>query len=96
MIQSLRELSERHDGRSLKLLGDGCLAAFEDPRSAVAFAAEVPASCRVGLALGLIDVVEGELVGRPVYEAVTLMRSAGAGEVRCSPVVETICSPSDA
>jgi class 3 adenylate cyclase len=41
LIRSLRDLSDAYDGRRLKLVGDGCIVAFEDPRSALAFADEV-------------------------------------------------------
>ena len=95
LIRSLRALSDRHDGRYLKLIGDGCLVGFEDPRAAIAFAHDVHESCRVGIALGLVEVVEGELAGRPVFDAHSLMRSAGAGEVRCCELTQAMCARSD-
>jgi class 3 adenylate cyclase len=93
LIESLRDLSDAHDGRHLKFLGDGCHVAFEDPRSALTFASRVHelGSFRVGVALGLVDVIEGELVGRPVFEAHLVMRTAGAGDTRCCPATQTIC-----
>jgi class 3 adenylate cyclase len=93
MIRSLRELSDEHDGRYLKLVGDGCAVGFDDPRAALAFAAAAHGGrCRVGIALGLVEVVEGELVGRPVFDAHALMRAAGAGEIRCCAAMDAICS----
>jgi class 3 adenylate cyclase len=95
LIHTLRELSDAHDGRHLKLLGDGCLVAFEDPRSARAFAERLQrlAIFRIGVSLGLVEAVEGELTGRTVYRASALMRTAGAGELRCCAVMEAVCAP---
>lgn len=93
LIESLRDLSDAHDGRHLKLLGDGCHVAFEDPRSALEFARRVHGlgSFRVGVALGLVEVIEGELVGRPVFEAHMVMRTAGAGDTRCCHAMQAVC-----
>lgn len=87
LIHALRTLSVTHDGRHLKLLGDGCLVAFDDPRSALAFADRVHdrGTFRVGVALGLVEEIEGELTGRTVFDAYSLMKAARPGEVnRCS------------
>jgi class 3 adenylate cyclase len=94
VIRSLRTLSDAHDGRYLKLLGDGCIVGFEDPRAARAFAAAAQRSSpwRIGVAIGLVDVVEGELVGHAVYEAHRLMRRAAPGETSYAPVVEELCA----
>jgi class 3 adenylate cyclase len=93
LLQSLRGLADEHDGRHLKLLGDGCLVAFEDPRAAVAFASGVHerGPFRIGIALGLVEDIGGELVGRTVVEAHALMRTGGVGDTHCSPVTEAVC-----
>jgi len=93
LIRSLRDLTDTHDGRFLKLLGDGCVVAFEDPRTALRFAADVMVggSFRIGIALGLVDVVDGELTGRTVFDAYRVMKLAAPGEVRCSEVTEAVC-----
>lgn len=93
LIRSLRDLADAHDGRFLKLLGDGCLVAFEDPRIARHFADDVMArgTFRIGIALGLVDVVEGELTGRTVFDAYRLRRLAAPGEVRCCEVTGAVC-----
>jgi len=93
LIRWLRDLSDDHDGRHLKLVGDGCLVAFEDPRAALAFADCVHerGAFRVGIALGLVEDVEGELTGRTVFEAVLLARAAGAGDVSCCKVMQSVC-----
>lgn len=94
LIRRLRALCERHDGRHLKFLGDGCAVGFEDPRAALAFAADVHAVARwrIGVAMGLVEVVEGELSGRPILEASSLVRRAAAGETRCCPAMEEVCA----
>lgn len=94
LIHSLRDLSDAHDGRHLKHVGDGCVVAFEDPRNALAFAHAVHrhGSFRVGVALGLIDEIEGELVGRTVFEAYSLMKTAGPGDVHCSAMMQSLCA----
>jgi class 3 adenylate cyclase len=92
LIQSLRDISDAHDGRHLKIVGDGCIVAFEDPRSALAFAEDVrrQGSFRVGVSLGLIEEIEGELAGRTVFKAHSLMKTAGAGEVRCCATMQSV------
>jgi class 3 adenylate cyclase len=93
LILSLRDLSDAHDGRHLKIVGDGCMVAFEDPRSALAFAEDVHrrGSFRVGVVLGLVEEIEGELAGRTVFKAHSLMKTAGPGEVRCCAAIESVC-----
>jgi class 3 adenylate cyclase len=96
LVDGLREATRAHDGRCLKLLGDGCLVAFEDPRRALAFADQVHGlgPFRIGVALGLIEDLGGELGGRTVMHAHRLMRPAGAGETRCCPVTQAVCGTS--
>ena len=93
LIESFRDLADAHDGRHLKIVGDGCMVAFEDPRSALAFTEDVHqrGSFRVGVALGLVEEIEGELTGRTVFKAHSLMRTAGAGDVRCCAAMESVC-----
>jgi class 3 adenylate cyclase len=90
----VRRPAGRVAGRFLKLLGDGCVVAFEDPRTAVAFAREVCSlpqfHLRAGVAAGLVDLVEGELTGVPFFEASQASRSATAGAVALSPVMRAL------
>jgi class 3 adenylate cyclase len=94
LIHALRALSDAHDGRHLKLLGDGCLVAFDDPRQAVAFARGVAdrGPFRVGVAVGIVEDVEGELSGGAVFTAHHLMRDADAGQVRCCELTQALCA----
>lgn len=93
LIETFRQLSEYSDGRYLKIVGDGCLVGFEDPRAAMEFARasieQLPV--RVGIALGVIDVVEGELTGRVVFDAYGLLRQASQGEIRVCPLMASVC-----
>jgi class 3 adenylate cyclase len=93
LIHGLRDLSDAHDGHHLKLLGDGCSVAFDDPRTALAFVQEVHGRgpFRVGVAVGLVELIEGELTGRTVFDAHRLMRHADPGETRCCGVVQALC-----
>jgi class 3 adenylate cyclase len=95
LITTLRELADQCDGRYLKILGDGCLVGFEDPRAAIDFARaateEMPV--RVGIALGVIDIVEGEMTGRAVFDAHGLVRHASQGEIRVCPLMSSMCGP---
>ena len=93
MIHALRDLSDVHDGRHLKLVGDGCMVAFEDPRTPLGSRDGVHdrGTFRVGVALGLVEDVEGELTGRTVFKAFSLMKTAGAGDVNRCSVMQTIC-----
>jgi class 3 adenylate cyclase len=93
LIGTLRELSSHHDGRYLKIVGDGCVVGFEDPRAALDFAtaARDRMRVRIGIAIGVIDVVAGELTGRVVFDAYQLMRAAGDGEIRSSPLMRAMC-----
>lgn len=94
LYRMLRRAGEEHDGRFLRLLGDGCVAAFDDPRAAIAFARQLCGHAdfrlRAGVAAGLVDVVEGELTGVPFYEAGTASKSAAAGDVVMTPLVEAL------
>lgn len=91
LFRTLRTAARAHDGRFLKLTGDGCMVAFEDPRAAVSFAkavcADTSKSFRGAVATGLVQIVEGELSGAPVLEAWEHVGKSRAGEVWIAPLV---------
>jgi class 3 adenylate cyclase len=91
LLRTLRTTAWAHDGRFLKLTGDGCMVAFEDPRAAVSFVNEVCAdismSLRGAVATGLVQIVEGELSGAPVLEAWEHVGPGPVGEVWLAPIV---------
>jgi class 3 adenylate cyclase len=85
---AMRRLGEAHKAASLKLLGDGCLLAFEDPVDGLAFAqklrgmvADAGLNIRAGVAAGRVQLVDGEVIGQAVFVAAELMRSARAGQI---------------
>lgn len=97
LFRRLRTTAHRHDGRFVKLMGDGGMAAFEDPRAALAFARELcgddgHALCGVVTA-GLVEVVEGELSGKAVFEAFARTSGLAPGSVWVSPIVEALSGP---
>jgi class 3 adenylate cyclase len=94
LYRAFRQAAASHDGRFLRLLGDGCVAAFEDPRQAVAFANQLCGlddfRLRAGVAAGLVDVVEGELTGVAFYEAGVASKGASEREVVLTPLVRAL------
>lgn len=94
LFQRLRAAAHHHDGRFVKLVGDGCMAAFEDPRAALAFARELCEDASLSLAVavtaGLVEVVEGELSGEVVFEAFVATRGLEPGTVWESPIVAAL------
>ena len=94
LLRTLRNATRAYDGRFLKLTGDGCMAAFEDPRAAVSFAngvcGEAAMSFRGAVAMGLVEIVEGELSGAPVLEVWDQIGHVPAGEVWVAPLVSGI------
>jgi class 3 adenylate cyclase len=84
---TLRTAAHDHEAVTLKLLGDGCLAAFEDPLEALAFVAsvaEVFAASRLvvraGLDAGRVEIADGEIIGEAVLTCADLCRRAAPGE----------------
>ena len=94
LFRAFREAANAHDGRFLKLVGDGCLAAFDGPHAALAFAqclADNPdLGVRASVAAGVVEIVEGELTGAAVFHAWTGVKQVGVGQVWVAPVVESL------
>lgn len=91
LFQRLRAVAHAHDGRFVRLTGDGCMAAFEDPRAARSFAQEICSGSSdpmvAAVTAGLVEVVEGELSGAAVFEAFAATRGLSPGTIWESPVV---------
>ncbi len=94
---SMRDLGEVHGATALKLLGDGCIAAFEDPLDCLAFAQDFRASAavdgfesKVGVDVGRVELTDGELIGAAVYRAHDLQRHASPGEIVLSAVLRDL------
>jgi class 3 adenylate cyclase len=97
LFRLLRAEANEHDGRYLKLVGDGCLVAFEDPRAALAFANSLcrrsELGVRAAISTGITDIVEGELSGAAVWEAARQIKRVERGEIWTSPVVHALLTP---
>ena len=85
--KQLRDVAARHSCSALKLLGDGCLAAFEDPLDAVAFAPAVAAAfapaglrLRAGMDAGRVEIIDGEVAGEALLAAAELCTRADPGQ----------------
>ena len=94
LLRALRNEAYAHNGRFLKLLGDGCLVAFEDPRAALSFAevlcGDERLRVRAAVAAGVVEVIEGELSGPPVWDAAAGVKGGGPGHISVAPVVHAL------
>ena len=90
-VRSMRRLGEVHGAAAVKLLGDGCIAAFEDPLDCVAFAQDFRASAAAegfeitaGIDVGRVELTDGEIIGTAVYRSSRLQRDAAPGQIALS------------
>jgi predicted ATPase/class 3 adenylate cyclase len=96
----LRSAVETHDGRVVKMIGDGMHAAFEDPLAAVRAAATIqralaqPAATsgvalrvRGGLHVGDVECRDNDYFGVVVNRAARIMSAAHGGQVLLSQAV---------
>jgi len=91
-----REAVERHDGRVVKMTGDGMHAAFPDPTNAMAAAIELQTllaecaagdlalSVRCGLHVGDDERRDNDFFGRDVNRAARIMDAAHGGQILVS------------
>jgi class 3 adenylate cyclase len=94
--KTVRREIARFDGREVKTMGDGFLASFASPSSALRCAAAVSAAARelgievrVGLHTGECEISDGDIGGMAVNVAARVMAKAGPGEVLVSPAVSS-------
>ncbi len=84
-VRTLRDTLNEHSGSFMKLVGDGCIAAFETPGAAVAFARDLArmtrGNVRFGAQTGVVDVIGDDIVGRSLYGAHHLSKRAKGGEL---------------
>lgn len=85
---ALRRAAEPREPAVLKVLGDGCLAGFEDPVIALAFlrdmqaaAAEMDLEVHSGIEIGRVELYDGDVVGPATFVASELCRRATAGQI---------------
>lgn len=96
-FESARGLLDRHAGREVKTTGDGLLAVFEAPASALRCAADLRrAAGREGLGVraavhvGEVEWVGSDVRGSTVHAAARILGAAGAGEVLVSDVARVL------
>ncbi|HVF32175.1 MAG TPA: adenylate/guanylate cyclase domain-containing protein, partial [Acidimicrobiales bacterium] len=102
----LRSEVEAHDGRPVKDMGDGIMAAFSAPSDAVQCAIAVqqaigmhnrtpgsrPLGVRIGIHIGEVTEDGGDYFGKVVVVAERLCRKAAAGEIVTSDLVRAIAA----
>ena len=98
----MRRLGDVHGAIALKLLGDGCIAAFEDPLDCVSFAHDFRASAaaegfetKAGIDVGRVELTDGEIVGAAPYRAHRLERDAAPGQIAMSRLASELIGVSD-
>lgn len=85
LSSAIRDAFDAHRGTFLKMLGDGCIAAFEHPGAAVAFAGSVvhatTARLKTGMQTGLIELVGDDIIGRATFGAYKITDRAEPGQL---------------
>jgi class 3 adenylate cyclase len=93
----------RYGGHEVKFVGDGVLALFDDPESALQFAAAVTPSVRglgleirVGVHSGLVEIRDDDVAGMTVHIAARVMAAAGPSQVLVTRTVRDLLLGTDA
>jgi class 3 adenylate cyclase len=101
LAATVRRIAEARAAVAVKLLGDGCMAAFADPVSAIGFVRDVRAAAaarsthvRSGLDVGRVALDDGDVVGPAAFVAAELCRRAGPDEILVSPTVAALAGAS--
>jgi class 3 adenylate cyclase len=88
LAAGLRHLAEAFEPVVFKLVGDGCVAAFDDPDRAIEFlygvrtaAAAESLQVRSGVEVGRVELDDGEVVGPAMFVAAALCRRARPKEI---------------
>lgn len=93
--RGISEIFATYKGSFLKLVGDGCLAFFEDPANALAFARSASRALgpsRISLHAGVVELVEDDAVGRAIFEAFHLAAKAEPGRISVSAIAAELLS----
>ncbi len=100
--RSMRKLGEVHGATALRVFGDGCVAAFEDPLDCLAFvqgfrtsAAGEGLQTKAGIEVGRVELTDGEIIGAAVYRASRLQRDAAPGQIALSRLASELVGVND-
>ncbi len=95
--ETLRTMAADHDGRVVKMLGDGSMIAFESARAAVRAGADLQSSLasadwqvRVGIHTGEVVRRADDLLGTTVNKAARIAAAAAGGETLISSTVRDL------
>jgi class 3 adenylate cyclase len=98
---SARSALDRFGGREIDTTGDGILATFDGPASALHAADAIRSAAarhglrvRAGVHVGEVQFVGGDVRGIAVHEAARIMATAGAGEILVSEATRALAQPS--
>jgi len=96
-FETAREQLERFHGREVKTTGYGLLATFESPAQTLYCAATIRKSAndddlhvRVGVHVGEVEMVGGDVRGVAVHEAARIMAAAGDDEILASETTRVL------
>jgi class 3 adenylate cyclase len=96
-LESVRAELERFGGREVSTTGDGLLARFEGPARALHCAGAIRRSAeraglriRIGVHVGEVELVGGDVRGVAVHEAARIMSAAAAGEILVSDMTRAL------
>ena len=100
-LESSRDAVEQFGGTTVTTTGDGLLATFPAPTTALPCAAEIQARAnrdglrvRAGVHVGEVDLVGTTVRGIAVHEAARVMAAADAGEVLVSELTRNLAAAS--
>ncbi len=100
--QIVRAELEGAHGREVKTTGDGLLAVFEGPASALRCAAEIRAAAnklglqiRAGVHVGEVESSGSDIRGVAVHEAARVMGAANPDEILASEIARALTAPTD-
>ena len=96
-----QQVIQRHEGYAVKRLGDGMMAAFAAPRSALLCAVDVQSDdgrsaklrIRIGLHAGEVIVDGDDYFGKTVIMAARITARAGGGEIAVSEGFSSLLDP---
>ena len=95
--ETLRTVAGAHEGRLVKMLGDGAMLAFDSARAAVRAAVGLQHSLtgegvegRIGIHTGEVVHTTDDLLGVTVNKAARVAAAAGAGEILISSTVRDL------